>query len=151
MHFDKHESRGFLFVFFFLQQMPYLLKLEFVLSHQIPDDPKTLIIYSLLLKGNVICRTDLTVTPGVRLFRCYFLASSFTICINYNLFFICPRNRLPLQDNVSQEEHYLSLLFCLPAFVVIDCARRCARNATCLLLSLPKGLFLLTSPSAVYR
>lgn len=96
MHFDKHESRGG-----GVQQMPYLLKLELVLSHQIPDDPKMLIIYSLLLKGNVICRTDLTVTPGVRLFRCYFLASSFTICINYNLFRICPRNQLPLQDNVA--------------------------------------------------
>lgn len=69
----------------FLQQMPYLLMLELVLSHQTPDDPKTLIIYSLLLKGNIICRADLTVTPGIRLFHCYFLASTLTTCINYSL------------------------------------------------------------------
>lgn len=73
---------------FFLQKMPYLLMLELVLSHQIPDDPKTLIIYSLLLKGNVICRAELTVTPRVRLSYCYFLVSTFITCINYSLFCI---------------------------------------------------------------
>lgn len=75
MHFDKHESQvaggggvGVAAVGGW-QQMPHLLVLNFVLSHQMPGDPKTSIVYGLLLKNNVICRTDLTVTPGVSLFH----------------------------------------------------------------------------------
>lgn len=84
MHFDGHESRGGSEGW--QQILPHLLVLELVLNHQRSGDHKTLIIYSLLLKSDVICRTDLTVTPEVSLFHSHFFGCAFTTCIDYSLF-----------------------------------------------------------------
>lgn len=58
--------------------MPFhFLALELTLSHQMSGDHKTLIIYGLLLKSTIICRTDLTMTPGVSSFHRHAFGSAF--------------------------------------------------------------------------
>lgn len=127
------------------------LVLSFVLSPHSPGDPKTSITDGSHLKNSVICRTDLTVTPGVRPFCSHFLGSAFTACFNHSLVCISVlRISVTLKVMLPPEGIQFSLSFCLPAFVVRDCARHCARHSTCLLLNLPKGLqrwVLLASPS----
>lgn len=127
----------------------------FVLSPHMPGDPKTSVIDGSHLKNSVICRTDLTGTPEVGPFCSHFLGSAFTACFTHSLICISVlRISVTLKVMLPPEGIQFPLSFCLPAFVVPDCARHCARHSTCLPLNLPKGLqmwVLLASPSPAYR
>ena len=127
----------------------------FVLSPHMPGDPKTSVIDGSHLKNSVICRTDLAGTPEVGPFCSHFLGSAFTACFTHSLICISVlRISVTLKVMLPPEGIQFPLSFCLPAFVVPDCARHCARHSTCLPLNLPKGLqmwVLLASPSPAYR
>lgn len=79
--------------------MPFhFLALELTLSHQMSGDHKTLIIYGLLLKSTIICRTDLTMTPGVSSFHRHAFGSAFHSLNSLQpLLQCCPKNQLIFQ------------------------------------------------------
>jgi hypothetical protein len=142
MHFDEHRSWLF-------QQLPHLVEMCSLYWAASQLTPKALILYGLLLKKKVICRKDLTVTPGVSPLHRHVLVLPLQLFCNG-----VPAVSWYSKAKVALEKCQVSLYFGSPVLAVPHIARYCAGHSICLLLNLPKRCWrwlIFALPPPIYR